>query len=266
MKTNWALVLTHGCLDYTRLCVGDLLGQDVPMSILLIVNKPPEPDETPAWAQEVSLSLRQDPRGRKLIPLVMPVNLGCGPGWNLGLRIIFALGELQALVCGNDSRLRPDTYSKLSVEPGGAVFTSWAPSLEAMERGEASSPHAGAPSWDGIPDVGPVHMMRKWYFELVGGYDEKFWPIYWEDVDFYHRADLLGLGKDSHTMVELPSFHSDGGSRTIKRTQETFDGNHPRFVRLRERYIAKWGGTPPNEKYLVPFNGGPDPDAGPVNQ
>jgi len=245
-------MLTYGCLDYTKAALSDLLAQDVPLNILVIINKPPYFDETAQYLRDldnprIAVEERQD-------------NLGVARGWNRGLHGIFGMYPhvQEVLVTGNDARLRPDTYRRLAATPmvAGCVFTAHTPSLEAMLRDECTQP-VGTPMWDGqTPDIGPAHLMRRWLFEGLDGYDEGFWPIYWDDVDFARRARL----KYGAPLVTLPvpCFHSDGGSRWFKVSQEADDAHHALFIRCRERYVRKWGALPPDETFTVPFNGGKD--------
>lgn len=246
---TWALMLTYGCLDYTRESLFDLLAQDVPMHVLVIVNKPPYPDDTAAWLTKLN-----DPR---VVVVIRNDNLGVAGGWNYGLRSIFEMyPEVdEVLVTGNDARLRSDTYRRLAAAPlhsAGCVFTAHTPSLEAMLRDECPEP-LRPPQWDGHPDIGPAHMMRRWLFEGLAGYDEGFQGIYFEDVDFARRARL----KYTYPLVTMPvpCWHADGGSRWFKVSQEMDDSHHAPFIACRERYERKWGGLPPNERFTAPFDG-----------
>jgi len=247
---NWALMLTYGCLDYTMQSLADLLAQDVSMHVLVIVNKPPYSDPTSTYLASLS-----DPR---VVSVVRNDNLGVAGGWNYGLRSIFEMyPEVQeVLVTGNDARLRRDTYRRLAAAPlhsAGCVFTAHTPSLEAMLLDQCTHPLT-TPTWDGkTNDIGPAHMMRRWLFEGLGGYDEKFYPIYWEDVDFARRATLKYGG--ALVTYPVPCWHSDGGSRWYKVSPEVDESHHALFIKCRERYERKWGGLPPNEKFTVPFNG-----------
>jgi len=249
---NWALMLTYGCLDYTKAALADLLAQDVPLNVHIIVNKPPYPDDTAAYLMglrhpRILLEIRED-------------NLGVAGGWNRGLRTLFTMRNVQeVLVTGNDARLRPDTYRRLAAAPlnsTGCVFTAHTPTLETMLADECTWP-VGVPTWDGqTADIGPAHMMRRWLFEGLGGYDEGFAGIYWEDVDFAKRAKLQ-YG-DCLVTLPVPCLHSDGGSRWFKVSQEMDDGHHAGFIRNRERFVRKWGSIEPEGQWTVPFNGGKD--------
>jgi GT2 family glycosyltransferase len=241
-------MLTYGCLDYTKEALSDLLAQDVPLHVLVIV-QPREGDETPRYM------LTQNPD--RVVALQPPFNLGVAGGWNLGLKTLFNIGAQEVLVTGNDARLRRDTYRRLAAEAGGCIFTAWTQTLAEMQRGMVGSPIPTPPQWNGEPDIGPAHLMRRWLYEAVGPYDEKFHPIYYEDVDWFHRVKLAGF-RAAYRTVAVPCWHSDGGSRWFKVSQEADDAHHALFLACQARYVRKWGGLPPNEVFTVPFNGGKD--------
>jgi GT2 family glycosyltransferase len=81
----------------------------------------------------------------------------------------------------------------------------------------------------------------------VGGFDEKFFPAYYEDNDYTYRMKLLGKSlfqipflnpfvyKSSQTLEKMPSIKT------------YIDSN-------KQYYIDKWGGLPKEEKFVKPFN------------
>lgn len=247
---TWALMLAYGCPEYTRECLADLRWVDGIERTLVIVN-PRAGDKT--YEGLVGLG---DPR---IVPVRAHYNLGVARGWNAGLRFLFALGEREVLVTGNDAGIRADTLRRLQVAPveAGCVFTAHTASYEDFVKDRCSQSVDG-PRFDGSVDIGPVHLMRRWLFEALGGYDEKFWPCYWEDVDFAVRA-RRSYPRSLVTMP-VPSLHRDGGSRWYKTDQKTNDAHHALFIRCRERFLRKWGSLVPGEQYALPFNGGPDTD------
>jgi GT2 family glycosyltransferase len=94
-----------------------------------------------------------------------------------------------------------------------------------------------------------VFAIRRECFQKVGGFDEHFFPAYFEDNDFYRRVQLLDPGKYQGDVAEFePKVKRN--SETIRRMPEL---NH-RFEENRQYYVKKWGGQPGAEKFLVPFN------------
>jgi GT2 family glycosyltransferase len=94
-----------------------------------------------------------------------------------------------------------------------------------------------------------VFAIRRECFLKVGGFDEHFFPAYFEDNDFYRRIQLLDPSKYQGNVAEFePGVKRN--SETIRRMPEL---NH-RFEENRKYYIQKWGGPPEAEKFLLPFN------------
>jgi predicted SAM-dependent methyltransferase/GT2 family glycosyltransferase len=87
--------------------------------------------------------------------------------------------------------------------------------------------------------------------ERIGCFDESFFPIYYEDIDYMRRAHLAGL-EPGHC-ADTDVLH--GGSVTLhtadqeyrRRHNETFQGNEAYYVR-------KWGGLPGAETSHNPFS------------
>lgn len=81
--------------------------------------------------------------------------------------------------------------------------------------------------------------------EVVGCFDENFFPAWWEDIDYHRRAFLLGLRDTNCPSTNV--LHLGGGSRFLAElTGATVAGN------LNERYYdLKWG---PQPHYAHPFD------------
>lgn len=84
-------------------------------------------------------------------------------------------------------------------------------------------------------------------YELVGGFDEKFFPAYFEDNDFHYRMKLLDMTYYVSDIITPIVFRN---SMTIDKDpslNKTFDQN-------KEYYIQKWGGEPGEEKWNHPYD------------
>lgn len=109
-----------------------------------------------------------------------------------------------------------------------------------------------------IPDYGvgsafSVFMMHKSITDVIGWWDENFFPIYFEDNCFGYRMNLAGVKRK---VVEGCKYHHHTSS-TIKGLPEDQQRlHHDNFRKLQEYYINKWGGPPEQEKYSRPFDGG----------
>lgn len=90
-------------------------------------------------------------------------------------------------------------------------------------------------------------------FDQVGLFDEGFVPGYYEDVDWLRRRRLAGLGNvwvGERNAFDGVGFTTLGDAHSVRR------GLVPRRVILlnKARYLRKWGGYPPDEPFLTPFD------------
>ena len=92
-------------------------------------------------------------------------------------------------------------------------------------------------------------------FEAVGPFDEQFEPAYHEDSDMLYRMRLAKLPQLATPSARI--FHLD--RVTLKGAM--MENNSDLLVKLRammnvsmERYKAKWGGLPGEEKFRTPYN------------
>lgn len=88
-------------------------------------------------------------------------------------------------------------------------------------------------------------------YDLIGAFDEKFYPAYFEDNDYARRMFLKG-----YNIVPVKgATYRHIGSSTIKRyTPQEWEMHHNAHRANERYYIAKWGGMPHNEYYDTPFN------------
>jgi GT2 family glycosyltransferase len=81
----------------------------------------------------------------------------------------------------------------------------------------------------------------------VGGFDEKFFPAYYEDNDYFRRMLLSDVPMVFNAMLN-PAIYRN--SMTIAKDQ-TLNNN---FENNKRYYISKWGGEPTQETFGTPFN------------
>lgn len=81
----------------------------------------------------------------------------------------------------------------------------------------------------------------------VGKFDEKFFPAYFEDNDYFRRMLLTGVNITNNAMLN-PAIYRN--SMTIQKSPELNNG----FDKNRQYYISKWGGQPTQETFSTPFN------------
>jgi len=99
-------------------------------------------------------------------------------------------------------------------------------------------------------------IQRRSFMDKLGYYDVNYYPQYFCDNDFGYRNKLTGTVKVG-TVESAWVYHFwsrsiyEGGMLAI---------NNRYFPLNQQYYIAKWGGTPGNERFSTPFNRG-----GPIN-
>jgi len=81
----------------------------------------------------------------------------------------------------------------------------------------------------------------------VGKFDEKFFPAYFEDNDYFRRMLLTGVNITNNAMLNPVIYRN---SMTIQKSPELNNG----FEKNRQYYISKWGGQPTQETFATPFN------------
>jgi GT2 family glycosyltransferase len=85
----------------------------------------------------------------------------------------------------------------------------------------------------------------------MGGFDEKFYPAYYEDNDANYRLKLAGIKR---LQVTLPNWHHENSS-TLYSGSEAYQQSHWQSFRQNcDYYVSKWGGMPNQETFLHPFN------------
>ncbi len=78
----------------------------------------------------------------------------------------------------------------------------------------------------------------------VGYFDENFYPAYFEDNDIEYRLKLAGIDIHQTNFLDPVVFRN---SESCKKDPSL---NQP-YLKMRDYYVAKWGGKPGEEKYLV---------------
>lgn len=92
-------------------------------------------------------------------------------------------------------------------------------------------------------------ILPKATFEIVGPFDEHFYPAYFEDCDFERRVLLAGLRNLRTDFLSAEVFRNSSSIQKDPALNKDFDRN-------RQYYLNKWGGLPYQEVYLTPFGNG----------
>lgn len=158
-------------------------------------------------------------------------NLGVARAWNLIHR---QLDTDYIIIANDDVAVHPET-------------------IEALYYG--AKEHNDSPIIYGngaIANVYSLFVLRQWAFQKYGGFDEQFYPAYFEDNDMVYR--LHTLEKHAPINIERATYNHVGSSTLQKYTAEEMSMHHTTFQANQAYYIRKWGGLPTQEVFTRPFN------------
>ena len=169
-------------------------------------------------------------------------NRGLAKSWNEGILAGYAAGA-DVVIVSNDDMLPGE--GDIEAVAAAAIEQRGAGNFTYMVTGRMYDKGLGQyrPSGHGFFAIQPLAL------ETIGMYDEQFFPIYFEDMDYDYRARISGLS----------IFHVDDtdllhqGSANIKALPDLEEQNHQTFMANKVYYIRKWGGAPGHEKSHQPF-------------
>jgi GT2 family glycosyltransferase len=238
------IVLTYGNRDFVDACL-DTLAQQTwkPLEILFVDNASRDDSAAVGRAAMERLELP----GRVM---ALEQNLGCAGGNNVGWRA--AAGEVIVFL-NPDTELQPDCIEQLVLPlledekigvtgakmyfPGGRIIQH----AGGIVHPNGMTNHHGAGredngEWDVARDVdyvtGAALAMRRGLMEKVGGFDEDYFPAYYEEVDLCLRVRRAGF-----RVVYIPTavlVHHE--SVSVGKESGTL---HRLFPRMRVRYLIK---------------------------
>lgn len=249
---------------YSKQCLDSLVKSilNVQLEILLIDNG--SNDGTEQKYQEYISKFATDKQS-EFHYIKNENNIGCGAGWNQGVKFGLENGFTHFLIINNDILVSPNTIKALyeriqtiGTEPNtnkmliGAVDVS----------GECHVPESVLDITAGInrkdPSESPhpnfsCFMITKNTIDKIGYFDEQFQPAYFEDNSYHYRCKLLA-GNDSAITITQGAFYHFG-SRT---QNEAYSGSPVvpgnLFVANRQRFVKLWGGEPSKETFTHPYN------------
>ena len=188
--TNWVLMVAHNLSHMTMKAVVSALRQDIGNVRVWLVNQ----------GSTDGLAIKGD----ALYPEVVtthhyPPLSSLAAAWNLGLSNLLP-GSGQVLVINNDVELIPETY-RLLVKDGGGFVTAVGVTPTPEKPFDAtvgdlikSRPH---------PDFSCM-LIRRWVWEKVGCFDERYLIAYCEDADMHIR---MHRAKVDAKCIDIPFLH-----------------------------------------------------------
>lgn len=172
-------------------------------------------------------------------------NIGCAGAWNRIRR-----GNVfykKAIILNADCEVPPDTFERVLEPPSPVIMCAFG--------------------------FGCFRLDAE-IFEKVGPFDEAFYPVYFEDSDYRYRLKLAGIpiiewpfvekerltfGRARYTTGFAHGWRHDDGRGYQGWTNDKLTWFYRRWELNRDRFIAKWGGLPGEEKFTEPFNGEGEP-------
>jgi len=153
-------------------------------------------------------------------------NLGVAGSWNYMMQKAFVEDNIDYLLMLNDDIVLGKTLQQI---------------LNIIKSNPAVDLFVCSRQWS-------VFLLSKKIIDKVGYFDEKFFPAYYEDNDYYYRGKLIGAEIITRVTQLNPKIYR--ASQTIKKDPELEKGS----PKNHEYYKKKWGGSPREEKFKTPFN------------
>lgn len=173
-------------------------------------------------------------------------NIGVSKGWNEGIRRAIKQGCDLALICNDDILFYEGTIAKLR----GAVWNTGLGFDLVTPVNVRDHSLTNKFTTTENPDFSCFMIEPEKFTDKFGWFDENFSPAYFEDNDMAYRIRVAGGRYAART--DAGHFHQGSVTQNWG-GQQVVTG--PMFEANRAYYVAKWGGTPGNELYTIPFGG-----------
>lgn len=154
-----------------------------------------------------------------------PANLGVSGSWNWMMKKAFEAGYTHVALLNDDIIWKKDIKS-----------------IENFVKENPAGLYVSGGTWC-------CFIVSYETFTKVGGFDEGFFPAYFEDNDYCYRCRL----------AEIPRVTDGFFSPEVYRNSMTIekDGSlNQNFDTNKKKFIVKWGGEPGHEKYRTPYGFG----------
>jgi GT2 family glycosyltransferase len=162
----------------------------------------------------------------QVVIVTAKLNMGVGGSWNWFLNNV-PMKHGAMLICNDDITFHKETLRMF---------------YEEIQKSEANFVLALG-VWAAFAISEKLH-------KATGGFDENFYPAYFEDNDYHYRMKLLGY--DITEIFDIPCGH-ENSSTLAAFNEEEKRAHHNNFRKNRSYYNDKWGGLPTYEKYTTPF-------------
>lgn len=94
-----------------------------------------------------------------------------------------------------------------------------------------------------------VFLLKKEGHRVVGRFDERFWPCYYEDCDYHRRIKDKGIKEH---IFEGAGYQHLGNGTIKSMTAAENTRLHQQMEKSCDYYVAKWGGPPGSETRTTP--------------
>lgn len=152
-------------------------------------------------------------------------NIGVAAAWNKLCQRIFYQGHTHAIIANDD------VYWGYNEERMHYLLTTY-------PRDFYKTSH----------DNWCFFVITREMYEKTGPFNEKYWPAYFEDRDYFRRMKLAGRSIFESVWFDPRILYE---SQSIKKDNSLLDN----FDKNEGLYIEEWGGKPGWEKWDKPYNG-----------
>jgi len=207
-----AIVVCHDQLKYTQKCIKKLSKTSV-FKIILVDNN--STDRTKEWAESMDF-----------VYIRNQYNLGCGIARNQGAK---RAQTKYLFFLDNDQYVPEDIIERLlEVKADLVGVENWEIDHEGNCRGGKGTPSAY--SYIGAGGL----LIKKKHFMSIGGFDERYAPCWYEDVDFSFRAKVQG-----YTLGMLPNHGVEHVSGITTNQQNDFDVERTKAT-SKKMFLSIW--------------------------
>lgn len=155
--------------------------------------------------------------------LKQPYNLGVSGSWNLLTRTLFGLG-----------------YSHVCLLNDDVIWKKTQDQVDEFIENNPTDFYVGTGTWCNF-----VLPRKTW--NIVGEFDESFYPAYFEDNDYCYRIRMAGLQRINSEFFNPEVYRNSQTIAKDKSLNKNFDRN-------KELFKEKWGGYPLEETFITPYN------------